>query len=161
MHNRLALFALPAAAAALVIAGCGSSGSSGGSTTSASMNSGHHSMNGGNTYGAATRGGAMRAAASGEVLNLMASPSGQLRFTMSMLTAASPGKITLLMHNPKSSGLSHGISVEGNGVDRDGPIVKPGMTSTLTVTLKKGTYTYYCPVPGHKQAGMVGKLVVR
>jgi uncharacterized cupredoxin-like copper-binding protein len=161
MRNRLAIFALPAAAAALVVAGCGSSGGgstsaggSGSTTTSASMN-------GGNNYGAKAAGGAMRTAARGEVLNLMASPGGQLRFTMSMLTAAHPGTITLLMHNPKSSGLSHGISVEGNGVDRDGPIVKPGMTSTLTVTLKKGTYTYYCPVPGHKQAGMVGKLVVR
>ena len=38
--------------------------------------------------------------------------------------------------------------------------MSPGSTSTVTATLKKGTYTYYCPVPGHKQAGMVGTLTV-
>jgi uncharacterized cupredoxin-like copper-binding protein len=30
----------------------------------------------------------------------------------------------------------------------------------LTVTLKPGTYTYYCSVPGHRSGGMQGKLVV-
>jgi uncharacterized cupredoxin-like copper-binding protein len=30
----------------------------------------------------------------------------------------------------------------------------------VTVKLKKGTYTFYCPVDGHKAAGMKGKLVV-
>ena len=27
--------------------------------------------------------------------------------------------------------------------------------------LKKGTYVYYCPVPGHKELGMVGKLIAQ
>ncbi|MGI8484578.1 MAG: plastocyanin/azurin family copper-binding protein [Thermomicrobiales bacterium] len=26
---------------------------------------------------------------------------------------------------------------------------------------KAGTYQYYCSVPGHKEAGMVGKLTVK
>ena len=30
----------------------------------------------------------------------------------------------------------------------------------MTVKLKKGTYTFYCPVDGHEAAGMKGKLVV-
>ena len=30
----------------------------------------------------------------------------------------------------------------------------------MTVTLKKGTYTFYCPVDGHEAAGMKGKLIV-
>jgi uncharacterized cupredoxin-like copper-binding protein len=30
----------------------------------------------------------------------------------------------------------------------------------VKATLKKGTYTYYCPFPGHKAAGMKGKLIV-
>jgi plastocyanin len=38
---------------------------------------------------------------------------------------------------------------------------KPGKVSTVTVTLKKGTYEYYCPVPGHKEAGMKGTLTVQ
>jgi uncharacterized cupredoxin-like copper-binding protein len=94
------------------------------------------------------------------VLKLSADPGGQLRFTMPKLTAK-PGKVTLQMANPSSAGMDHAIAVEGNGVDKDGPTVAAGKTSSVTVTLKKGTYTYYCPVPGHKQAGMVGTLTVQ
>ena len=96
-----------------------------------------------------------------EVVNDMASPRGRLRFTMTKVTVARPGKVTIHMVNPTSAGIKHGIAIEGHGVDKDGPIVAPGKTSTVTVTLKKGTYTYYCPVPGHKQAGMQGMLTVR
>jgi uncharacterized cupredoxin-like copper-binding protein len=62
------------------------------------------------------------------------------------------------MKNP--SGLPHGIAVEGHGVDKDGKTVQKGGTSKVTVTLRKGTYEFYCPVDGHKAAGMKGKLVV-
>ena len=34
-------------------------------------------------------------------------------------------------------------------------------TWPVTVTLKKGTYEFYCPVSGHKAAGMKGRIVVR
>ena len=90
---------------------------------------------------------------------LSADPGGQLRFNTSNLTAK-PGKVTLRMTNPSSAGMDHGIAVEGNGVDSDGPTVAPGNVSSVTVTLKKGTYTFYCPVPGHLQAGMKGTLTV-
>ena len=101
------------------------------------------------------------AARQGDVVNVMAAPHGRLRFTMTQATVARPGTVTLRMTNPSSAGIKHGIAIEGHGVDRDGPIVAPGKTSTVTVTLKKGTYTYYCPVPGHEQAGMKGTLTVR
>ena len=39
------------------------------------------------------------------------------------------------------------------------PIFKGG-TKTFAVTLTAGTYTYYCSVPGHRQAGMQGTLTV-
>ena len=35
-----------------------------------------------------------------------------------------------------------------------------GASKTLMVNLKPGTYTFYCSVPGHRQAGMHGTLTV-
>jgi uncharacterized cupredoxin-like copper-binding protein len=87
-----------------------------------------------------------------------ADSGGKLRFSTKTLTVRH-GKVTIRMHNGGS--FRHGIAIEGHGVDKDGRIVASGRTSTLTLTLKKGTYTFYCPVPGHEAAGMKGKLVVK
>jgi plastocyanin len=38
--------------------------------------------------------------------------------------------------------------------------VTKGGTSTVTATLKKGTYTFLCTVGAHAKAGMKGKLIV-
>jgi plastocyanin len=81
----------------------------------------------------------------------------KLAFNHKTLTAKR-GTVTLVMSNP--SGTKHAIAVEGHGVDKDGKTVGKNGTSTVTVKLKKGTYTFYCPVDGHKAAGMKGKLVV-
>jgi plastocyanin len=81
----------------------------------------------------------------------------KLRFSVSTIRVRH-GKVTLKMSNP--SGFPHAIAVDGHGVDKDGKTVHKGGTSTVTVSLKKGTYTFYCPVPGHRAAGMKGKLIV-
>ena len=142
MSRRLPILAVVPVAAALLLAACG-----GGSSSSSGANA------------AATS--TPTPAVKGKVLSLSADPGGQLRFTKTKLTLAKPGTVTLRMTNPSSAGMDHGIAVEGNGVDKDGPTVAAGQVSTVTVTLKKGKYTYYCPVPGHKQAGMVGTLTVQ
>lgn len=36
----------------------------------------------------------------------------------------------------------------------------PGQTTTVTIDAPAGSYTYYCAIPGHRQAGMVGTLTV-
>lgn len=58
--------------------------------------------------------------------------------------------------------LNHALEIDGPGVSdvRTG-ILHAGQTAALTVTLKKGAYELYCPVPGHKQLGMVQHIEVR
>jgi uncharacterized cupredoxin-like copper-binding protein len=97
--------------------------------------------------------------AAGAKLKLSADQSGGLSFDQTQLSAAS-GAVTLVMDNPKTTGEQHAIAVEGNGVDKDGPTVGPGQTSTVTAPLKPGKYTFYCPVPGHEAAGMKGTLTI-
>jgi uncharacterized cupredoxin-like copper-binding protein len=109
---------------------------------------------------AATGSGAAAAKVRQTTRNLKADPNGHLKFDKKSLSARK-GKITLVMKDPASSGLQHGIAVSGHGVDRDGKVVNPGKTSRVTVTLNKtGKYTFYCPVAGHKPAGMKGTLTI-
>jgi uncharacterized cupredoxin-like copper-binding protein len=146
MPNRSIMFisALVVPVVALATAGCGGSTSSNVKASSPSKSQQSSS---------ASTGG-------GQTLNLSANPTGKLMFSPMSLSAKA-GKVTLVMKNPSSSGVQHGIAVEGNGVDKDGPIVQPGKTSTLTVDLKPGKYEFYCPFDGHKAAGMTGTLTVQ
>jgi plastocyanin len=96
----------------------------------------------------------------GQKLSLRASASGALKFNKKKLSAK-PGKATIVMTNPSGSGLKHGIEVEGKGSEKRGKNVGPGKTSRVTVTLKAGTYNFYCPVDGHKAGGMKGTIVVK
>ena len=91
-------------------------------------------------------------------LAIPADPSGQLFYKFKD-AAASPGEVTI--NSVNASPVDHDISVEGNGLDERGNTVKNGGTSTVKVDLKPGTYTFYCSVDGHRQAGMQGKLTVR
>jgi plastocyanin len=136
---------LLAVTAVLALAGCGGSDEkSGGSSSSSSSSS---SSDGGG--GGAGGGG-------GETIKLAADKSA-LKFDKSSLTAKA-GKVTLEMSNP--SQLPHAVAIKGNGVDVDGKTVGNGETSTASTDLKPGTYTFYCPVPGHEAAGMKGTLTV-
>jgi plastocyanin len=96
-------------------------------------------------------------ASAGTTLSLEADQS-QLKFNKDALTAK-PGKVTIVMKNP--SALQHNVAIEGSGVDAAGKIVGQNGTSTVTATLKAGTYTFYCAVDGHRQAGMQGTLTIK
>jgi hypothetical protein len=50
--------------------------------------------------------------------------------------------------------LAHALVVAGPGVKKKTPLIKPGKTYTLIVTLKSGAYSIWCPVPGHAAQGM-------
>jgi plastocyanin len=92
-------------------------------------------------------------------LSIPADPNGQLLYTFKNAQAKA-GSVTL--SSPNKSSVQHDISIQGGGLNQHGPIVSNGGTSTLKVTLKPGTtYTFYCSVDAHRQAGMVGKITVK
>jgi plastocyanin len=92
-------------------------------------------------------------------LSLRADPGGRLRFDRKPL-AAKPGRVTIVMDNP--SELSHNVALEGPGIETQlGEVVAQDGTSKISATVKPGRYTFFCSVPGHREAGMVGTLIVR
>ncbi len=94
-----------------------------------------------------------------QILRLSAKP-GKLMFNTKTLHAHT-GTVEIILDNPNNSGIEHGIGVTGHGVSKVGPVVQPGHDSTVTVKLsKKGSYTFFCPVPGHEAGGMKGTLTV-
>ena len=93
-------------------------------------------------------------AAKGGVLDIPADPGGALLFTSKVATAPA-GPLTLTFEN--ASGVPHNLVIDGKGGT---PVIPKGKAS-FKATLAAGTYTYYCSVPGHRQAGMEGKLTVK
>lgn len=92
-------------------------------------------------------------------LTIPANPTGQLQYTFKNAQAKA-GAVTL--QSPNKASVPHDISIEGGGLNQHGQIVQNGGVSTLKVTLKPGvTYTFYCSVDAHRQAGMVGKITVK
>ena len=65
--------------------------------------------------------------------------------------------VTIQFHNQGK--LSHNIGIDELGAQS--ATIPPGQTVKLTFTpTKTGTFTYYCHVPGHREAGMTGNLTV-
>jgi plastocyanin len=92
-------------------------------------------------------------------LSFEADPSGELAYTTTEASAEA-GKVTIDFKNPQS--LTHDVAVESSGGEEVGKteLIGEGETST-TVNLKPGKYTFYCSVPGHREAGMEGTLTVK
>ena len=95
---------------------------------------------------------------SGGALALAANPSGQLAYDTKTLTAAS-GNVTIDFTN--KSPLPHNVTIANAGGKVLGATPTfTGGEKTLKLNLPPGTYTFYCSVPGHEQAGMKGTLTV-
>ena len=79
---------------------------------------------------------------------------GEFFFRLSSKTAK-PGKTTFVFKN--IGHVSHDFKIHGKRT----PLIGPGKTAKLVMTLKKGKYPYLCTVPGHAAAGMKGAFTVR
>jgi plastocyanin len=93
----------------------------------------------------------------GATLKVSADPTGQLKFEQTSLTAKA-GKVTIDFDNP--SPIEHDVTITaGPGKVGGTKTVSQGKVSAV-VNLKPGSYTFYCSVDSHRQAGMEGKLTV-
>jgi plastocyanin len=149
MKKVAALLALVLASTALVACGGGDDDSGTTATTGAETTS---EAAGG--AGAKEEGGGGTAS----TLEFEADPGGQLAFTTTEATAKA-GKVTIEFNNPQP--LPHDVKVEANGQDAGGTDTVSEGSASATVNLKPGTYTFYCSVPGHREAGMEGTLTVK
>jgi uncharacterized cupredoxin-like copper-binding protein len=91
-------------------------------------------------------------------LKLTADPTGNLRFNTNALSAKA-GTVQITLTNP--SPVQHNITIQTPQGAKGGPTVGTGKTSTVVAKLAPGKYTFYCSVPGHRQAGMQGTLTVQ
>lgn len=147
--NRPATITLGAAILALGISACG--GSSKTTTTSPAPAS---------TPATTSTSPATTPTPAAGTLTIAADPSGQLKFTKTSLTAKA-GKVTIQFTN--NAPLAHNLTIQqGTGGPKLGATPTfMGGTKTLTLNLKPGTYTFFCSVPGHRDAGMHGTLTVQ
>ena len=105
------------------------------------------------TTPAATGGGG---GGGGSTVQISADPSGALKFEQTDVSA-SAGTITIDFTNMSS--LPHDVQIEGNGASGGTDQITDSSTSA-TVDLEPGTYTFFCSVDGHRAAGMEGTLTV-
>jgi len=129
---RRGFFAALLAGTSVLLASCGGSGGDGGSD--------------------ATTGGS----GGGETLTI-----GEQEWALdpSSPSVAKGGSVTIHVTNDGAFG--HALEIEGNGVEEETETIAAGDSADLTVDLKPGEYTFYCAVPGHREAGMEGTLTVK
>jgi mono/diheme cytochrome c family protein len=100
------------------------------------------------------------ARAAGGRLEIDADPTGQLAYTVADATAPAG---TLQIDSRNASSVPHDIalaSADGSELGK-GATVSGGGVSRVDVDLRAGRYTFYCTLPGHREAGMEGSLTVR
>jgi plastocyanin len=134
-----------AALAALGLAACGSSSSSNETTAASTPTS---------TAAAPAAGGGGQSSVN------ISTPSGSTLAFDQKSVSATAGNITIDFDNKQP--LQHDVAVEDSSGKQLGAtqLVSSG-TATTTVTLQPGTYTFFCTVPGHREAGMEGTLDVK
>jgi plastocyanin len=106
------------------------------------------------TNGAATGGGG-----GPSTLQVETDRSGGLAYTTDLISAKA-GNLTVDFNNPQPGG--HDVRFEDpSGNDIGGTdVIAESRESIELKGLKPGKYVYYCSVPGHREAGMEGTLLV-
>src|SRR3954467_4901602 len=161
MKKLIALFAVLLAAIALVACGGGSStNEETGAVAGAAQEAEEKAEEAGEeAEGKAEEVEKEAKGASGGTVEVEADPSGNLAFTSEKITAKA-GNDTIKFTN--ESPVPHDVKIEdSSGNEVGGTEITSEGSDTAEVELKPGTYTFFCSVPGHRQAGMEGTLTVK
>lgn len=147
------LVALALVVASLGLVACGGSDDDG-STSAAPETQSESTAEGGG--GGEAEGGT---AGSASVVDIEAAEGSELAYTTASASAKT-GEVTINFTNPQA--IPHDVDVE----DADGASV--GKTELITegtdsveLNLEPGDYTFFCSVPGHREAGMEGDLTIK
>jgi len=145
MKRYAALLALPLASLVL-FAGCGGSDDSSDSSTTDTT--------------AQTEKPADTAAPSGggDTLALAADPSGALAYDTDSLEAKA-GTVNVDFTNDAPIG--HDVVFENDSGEVASSAILTGGSETVSFEAEPGSYTFFCSLPGHEEAGMKGTLTVK
>ncbi len=140
MKKAIAVLALALASVALVACGGGGSDTTGGEASGGG-------------------GGTTTTVAKGSTVKLTANADNQLSYDQKTLTAKA-GTVSIDFDNPAS--IQHDVAVEDSSgkVLGTSDLVSQGKVNLTISDLKSGSYTFFCTVPGHREAGMEGTLTV-
>ena len=110
----------------------------------------------GGAAGAAAPAGGGAPAAGGEAPTTATIDTEDIKFDKKELTVAANTDVKITVTN--KGVLQHDFHVDKLNVTSK--LLNSGESDTVTINAKPGTYDYWCTVPGHKEAGMTGKLMV-
>jgi uncharacterized cupredoxin-like copper-binding protein len=95
----------------------------------------------------------------GSTVDISTPPGSDLTFDQKDASATA-GSVTIDFDNQQS--LQHDVKVEdSSGQELGGTDLVSSGTASATVDLQTGSYTFFCSVPGHREAGMEGTLTVK
>jgi len=138
--------------ASIALVACGGSSSSSSSESTAAEPPAETTESGG-------AGGAEKEEASGGGTLKIETASSGLAFS-SDTAESEAGEVTVDFNNAQS--VPHDVAFEDSSGKTVGQteVIAEGEDSAV-VNLKPGTYTFFCTIPGHREAGMEGTLTVK
>lgn len=77
----------------------------------------------------------------------------EFSFDPAQVTISAGTDVTISLQN--AGVVEHDITIDELGLE---VYADPGQTTSGTINAAAGTYTFYCSIPGHREAGMEGTL---